>query len=106
MVITGGGSQMKHIGQLFEYVTGMDTRIGYPNEYLANGNADEITSPMYATGVGLILKGFEKLERQKGQKKNIEQEDSIKVRQGEKTKGGFLQSMLAKGKQFFEEDES
>ena len=106
MVITGGGSQMKHIGQLFEYVTGMDTRIGYPNEYLANGNADEITSPMYATGVGLILKGFEKLERQKGQMKSIEQEDSIKVRQGDKTKGGFLQSMIAKGKQFFEEDES
>ena len=106
MVITGGGSQMKHIGQLFEYVTGMDTRIGYPNEYLANGNADEITSPMYATGVGLILKGFEKLERQKGQMKSTEQVDSIKVRQGEKTKGGFLQSMLAKGKQFFEEDEN
>ena len=106
MVITGGGSQMKHIGQLFEYVTGMDTRIGYPNEYLANGNSDEITSPMYATGVGLILKGFEKLERQKGQLKNNEQEDSIKVRQGEKTKGGFLQNMLAKGKQFFEEDEN
>ena len=106
MVITGGGSQMKHIGQLFEYVTGMDTRIGYPNEYLANGNSDEITSPMYATGVCLILKGFEKLERQKGQLKNNEQEDSIKVRQGEKTKGGFLQNMLAKGKQFFEEDEN
>ena len=107
MVITGGGSQMKHIGQLFEYVTGMDTRIGYPNEYLASGNSDEITSPMYATGVGLILKGFEKLERQKGQmNKNAAQEDLIRVRQGEKTKGGFLQNMLAKGKQFFEDDET
>lgn len=104
MVITGGGSQMKHIGQLFEYVTGMDTRIGYPNEYLANGNEDEITSPMYATGIGLILKGFEKLERQRGQIK-VEEEDPVKVRQGEKTKGGFLQTMLNKGKQFFEDDE-
>lgn len=103
MVITGGGAQMKHIGQLFEYVTGMDTRIGYPNEYLAQGNSEEITSPMYATGVGLILKGFEKLDRQKG---NIKEEnESIKIRQGEKTKNGFLQSMLKKGKQFFEEDE-
>ncbi len=103
MVITGGGSQMKHIGQLFEYVTGMDTRIGYPNEYLAQGNSEEITSPMYATGVGLILKGFEKLDRQKG--KLQEEGESIRIRQGEKTKSGFLQSMLKKGKQFFEEDE-
>lgn len=105
MVITGGGSQMKHIGQLFEYVTGMDTRIGYPNEYLAKGNPEEITSPMYATGVGLILKGFEKLDKQRGRIK-AEDQESIQVRQGEKTKGGFLQSMLKKGKEFFEDDES
>ncbi len=104
MVITGGGSQMKHIGQLFEYVTGMDTRIGYPNEYLANGNAEEITSPMYATGVGLILKGFEKLDKQKG-RVSEEDTEAIKVRQGEKTKDGLLQTILKRGKQFFEEDE-
>ncbi len=106
MVITGGGSQMKHIGQLFEYVTGMDTRIGYPNEYLAQGNAEEITSPMFATSVGLILKGFDKLNKQKGQAVEAKQEgESIKVRQGTNTKSGFLQTMLKKGKQFFEEDE-
>lgn len=104
MVITGGGSQMKHIGQLFEYVTGMDSRIGYPNEYLANGNADEITSPMYATGVGLILKGFEKLDKQKG-RVSEEDSESIKVRQGDKTKDGLLQTLLKRGKQFFEEDD-
>ncbi len=103
MVITGGGSQMKHIRQLFEFVTGMDTRIGYPNEYLAQGNPKEVTSPMYATGIGLILKGFEKLDKQKGRVKV--DEETIKVRQGDKTKSGFLQSMLKKGKQFFEEDE-
>lgn len=105
MVITGGGSQMKHIGQLFEYVTGMDTRIGYPNEYLANGNADEITSPMYATGVGLILKGFEKLDKQKGRVVEDDESEAIKVRQGEKTKEGLLQTLLKRGKQFFEEDD-
>tara|TARA_R110002096_G_scaffold72174_4_gene172216 strand:- start:68115 stop:69404 length:1290 start_codon:yes stop_codon:yes gene_type:complete len=105
LVITGGGSQLKHIGQLFEYVTGMDARIGYPNEYLAKGNAEEITSPMFATGVGLILKGFEKLERQKGQKaKHVEEPG--KIRQGEKTKSGFLQQIINKGKEFFEDDEN
>ncbi|KAA3649960.1 MAG: cell division protein FtsA [Bacteroidetes bacterium] len=104
LVITGGGAQMKHIGQLFEYVTGMDTRIGYPNEYLAKGNSEEITSPMYATSVGLILKGFEKLDKQKGNVV-VEDPETIKIRQGEKTKEGLLQSIIKRGKQFFEEDE-
>jgi cell division protein FtsA len=61
IVVTGGGSQLKNITQLFEFMTGMDTRIGYPTEHLANGGED-ITSPMYSTGVGLILKGFERLQ--------------------------------------------
>lgn len=57
IVLTGGGSQLKHIKQLTEYVTGMDTRIGYPNEHLASESDDEYSSPVYATAVGLVLKG-------------------------------------------------
>src|SRR5690606_14181360 len=57
IVVTGGGAMLKHITQLIEYVTGMDTRIGYPNEHLASNNTNEITSPMYATSVGLVIKG-------------------------------------------------
>ena len=63
IVITGGGSQLKHLPQLFAYKTGMDARIGYPNEHLGSVNSEEITSPMYSTGVGLVIKGFERLER-------------------------------------------
>lgn len=60
IVLTGGGSELKHIKQLVEYVTGMDTRIGYPNEHLASPNTlEELKSPTYATAVGLILKGLE-----------------------------------------------
>lgn len=107
MVITGGGAQLKHVGQLFEYVTGMDTRIGYPNEYLAKGNADEVTSPMFSTSVGLVLKGFQRLEKQKNRinKQEDNTPDAGSVRQGEKTKGGFFQNILSKGKQFFEEED-
>lgn len=62
IVITGGGAQLKHVTQLFEYMTGMDTRIGYPNEHLAKG-AEDVTSPMYATSVGLVIKGLQELEK-------------------------------------------
>ncbi len=61
IVVTGGGSQLKHIKQLIEYITGMDTRIGLPNEHLGKG-FDEIKSPMYATGVGLVIKGIQDQE--------------------------------------------
>lgn len=63
IVVTGGGSQLKHITQLFEFTTGMDTRIGYPAEHLAAGT-EEITSPTFSTGVGLVLKGYEYLNHQ------------------------------------------
>jgi cell division protein FtsA len=64
LVITGGGSNLKHVKQLFEYITGLDTRIGYPHEHLAPGNFSEIESPIYATSVGLVLKGFEIIEKE------------------------------------------
>ncbi len=57
IVLTGGGSNLRHLPQLVEYVTGLDVRIGYPNEHLAAGNPEEVTSPIFATGVGLVMKG-------------------------------------------------
>ena len=60
IVVTGGGSQLKHIRQLVEYVTGFDARVGYPSQHLGKCFSDAIGSPMHATGVGLVMKGFEK----------------------------------------------
>jgi cell division protein FtsA len=62
IVITGGGAQLKYLSQLVEYITGMDTRVGYPNEHLAPGNFD-LSHPLYATGVGLVMKGFDETQR-------------------------------------------
>ncbi|MBO6517140.1 MAG: cell division protein FtsA [Bacteroidia bacterium] len=58
IVITGGGALLKNITQLAEYITCLDARIGYPNEHLAKGLVEEVKSPIYATGVGLVLKGL------------------------------------------------
>lgn len=60
VVLTGGGSELKHIDQLAEFMIGKDTRIGYPNEHLANDVPDEMASPMYATGVGLVIEGIKR----------------------------------------------
>src|SRR3984957_3032930 len=62
IVVTGGGAQLKYLPQLVEYITGMDTRVGYANDPLATGDFD-LSHPLYATGVGLVMKGFDEVNR-------------------------------------------
>lgn len=62
IVITGGGSQLVSIKQLFEYMTGLDARIGFPNEHLGKSKIESVKSPMYATSVGLVLCGYKALD--------------------------------------------
>jgi cell division protein FtsA len=65
VVITGGGAMLKHLPQLMKFKTAMDVRIGLPNEHLAGSAKSEINQPMYATSVGLIMRGFEYLDTYK-----------------------------------------
>jgi cell division protein FtsA len=65
VVITGGGAMLKHLPQLMKFKTAMDVRIGFPNEHLAGNGKNEINQPMYATAVGLIMRGFEYLSTYK-----------------------------------------
>ncbi len=62
IVLTGGGALLNHIDKLAEYHTGMSTRIGTPVEHLAHGYHEQLSSPIYSTGVGLLMKGLEDLE--------------------------------------------
>jgi cell division protein FtsA len=67
IVLTGGGAQLKHLIQLTEYVTGLNARIGYPNEHLASGHIEELARPTYSTCIGLILKGYSDYEHNRKQ---------------------------------------
>lgn len=106
IVLTGGGALLKHIAQLTEFMTGMDTRIGYPNEHLAPGTPDEMASPMYATGVGLVIEGADRYRREKVKEgtTGTEEEESEKQKQKEAKKpstSGFLKRI----KDWFDDDE-
>ena len=55
LVITGGSTQLEGMPELAEEVCGMQVRRGVPRQ--VGGLVDVVRSPMYATGVGLVLYG-------------------------------------------------
>ncbi|HET9432713.1 MAG TPA: cell division protein FtsA, partial [Chitinophagaceae bacterium] len=67
IILTGGGSQLRHMIQLTEYATGLNARIGFPNEHLAAGHIEELAKPTYSTCIGLILKGYDDYEHNRKQ---------------------------------------
>ena len=89
IVLTGGGSQLKHISQLVEFFTGIECRIGYPNEHLASDSPIDVSSPSFATGVGLVMKILEEGGAQ-------EQEAGPKAPPGGKGLGQAFKKMLDK----------
>ncbi len=118
IVLTGGGAQLKHIDQLTEFTTGMPTRIGYPNEHLAVGVVDEMASPMFATGIGLVIEGISRFDYEKDKEErtstNVKTEESVtgeekkKEPKKKRNKGGDTgPSKFLKGiKDWFENDTS
>jgi cell division protein FtsA len=111
IVITGGGSMLKHTNQLVEYITGMDTRIGFPNEHVAKGQED-VSSPMYATGVGLVLRGFQALKAaapDEVKQAPIDAETEIEKpivtgHSDPKKQANWIEKLLEKTRQIFDED--
>ena len=112
IVLTGGGSQLKHLKQLVEYITGMDTRVGYPNEHMAGDSDSEVTSPMYATAVGLVLNGLEnnKVDETKDLSGETGPQDPMKLNQREieiekEKKKGFFDKWVENLKDFLDKAE-
>lgn len=109
IVVTGGGAQLRHIKQLFDYVTGMGTRIGIPNEHLAAQSNDSLASPKYATSVGLVLKGLEELDHQNKQRVEEKTTKAAPVDISQKSKkpkkGKFFETIMGFVKDLMQEDE-
>src|SRR5690554_5333032 len=112
IVITGGGAQLKHLKQLVEYNTGIDTRIGYPNEHLAGDSDGDITSPQFATAVGLVMDGLKRQERKKAEKIIEEAEEKGQLEEVEEEiiskkpeRRSFLDKLTDKVKDFLDNAE-
>ncbi|MEM7102581.1 MAG: cell division protein FtsA [Bacteroidota bacterium] len=58
IVLTGGGSLLRYVDKLVEFHTGINTRIGIPVEQLSHGYAQEVSSPIFSTAIGLLMKGL------------------------------------------------
>jgi len=119
IVLTGGGAHLKHVAQLTEFMTGLDTRIGYPNEHLANDVPPEMASPMFATGIGLVIEGIGRYQKEvekskpeepviqeeapeaEGKKKKVKVK---KVKDPSKPTKRFPEIFLDKIRNIFEED--
>lgn len=121
IVLTGGGSQLNHLKQLVEYITGMDTRIGYPNEHLAHDNEKELTSPQYATAVGLVMNSVANQSKQnqtqkavddvnktvanQPQSENVEEDNDEVTMPVKEKKGSFFDKWVDKFKDFLDNAE-
>jgi cell division protein FtsA len=74
---------LKHLPQLVKFKTAMDVRIGVPNEHLSGNSREEISQPMFATSVGLIMRGFEYLETYKSNFNAGEKSESGDLKQAQ-----------------------
>ena len=88
IVITGGGSQLQGLQQLFEYMTGMDARIGYPNEHLGKSKIEAVKTPMYATAVGLVLSGFRAIDEREN--RYMEKSEHFQGKREKRDRGGDI----------------
>ncbi len=105
IVLTGGGSLLNHIEKLAEYHTGMNCRVGGPVEQLAHGYQEKVSSPIFSTGIGLLLKGLEDLREQPAQHENNNHNDTppqAPSNVSEEKSPSWLENVFRKTKEWFE----
>jgi cell division protein FtsA len=108
VILTGGGAQMSCLKQLVEYMSGMDARIGYPNEHLGKSKVEAVKSPMFATTLGLVLSGFKALDERENRYMESQGKSEIssnKYRGDRKNSGSkFFTNIIEKTKSLLIDD--
>jgi len=69
IVLTGGTSAMMGMLELGEEIFHMPVRVGVPN--YRGGLSDVVRNPRFATGMGLLLSGFEQHQKERVSRANI-----------------------------------
>lgn len=107
IVLTGGGALLNHIDKLTEFYTGMSTRIGVPVEHLAHGYHEQLSSPVFSTGIGLLLKGIQdfeegRIQAAQPQQKEVHPEEMQEEGPAVLTTGKWYEQILQKTKEWFQ----
>ncbi|MDF0719058.1 cell division protein FtsA [Kaistella sp. PBT33-4] len=74
IVLTGGGSNLKNLRQLANFITGFDSRIGFANEYVANDKNQYLKGPEYATSIGLLMESLKIRDKKAGMPEEVIEE--------------------------------
>lgn len=74
VVLTGGGSNLKHIRQLANFSTGFECRLGFANEFISNDKNQLLKGPEYATAIGLLMESLNIRERKRAEENSVIEE--------------------------------
>ncbi len=85
IVLTGGGSNLKHLRQLANYTTGFDSRIGFANEYIANDKNQYLKGPEFATSIGLLMESLKIRDKKTIAVEEVEIEIETKTEETQQT---------------------
>ncbi len=109
IMLTGGGSLLKNISELFIRELGIDTNIGIPNQHIVT-SIQELKSPIYSTAIGLLILGFENLNATENKEKannntesNKELSETTKIKElNSKRHKTFFSSFVSSIKNIFD----
>jgi cell division protein FtsA len=112
LALTGGGAMLRHLSELVKFRTGLDVRLGYPDNDLAKGYNDNVNNPVFSTGIGLIIKGFEDMENRIKKQESLpeepeEEEEDISEQEKEPKKDGkFIDTLRTTLRDIFDEKDT
>jgi len=101
LALTGGGALLNHFDKLAEYHTGLSARIGVPVEQLAHGYHEQLASPVFATAIGLLMRGIEDVDTGLV-KQYAEEEEPEAAHVQDPGTGRWYESLFRKTKEWFE----